>query len=769
MALGATYAPELAKEVGAVTGETLRLFGINMNYAPVCDINSEPLNPVIGVRSFGDHPGFVGRLACATAQGLREQNVIPSVKHFPGHGDTAVDSHYGLPVISKTREQLDECELRPFRRAAAEGIEAVMTAHISLPAIDDSQLPATLSAEALNILRRDMNYDGMVITDCLEMDGIRASYGTEQGAVLALEAGCDSIMICHTYDVQVRSIEKIHEAVESGKVPILRLEGAFRRVTALKARFLSWDTALQPQNLDGLTSLNQKGTKLAKEAYSSSVTLVRDIPRILPLSPSSKIAFLFPGDKTPAGGAVDGEGLGRKGSYNASIYLDILKQWNNQAFEIRYGPVGLSAEQLNLIEAADVVLFASINARESAYQRKLGLELLHHNRAVVSMALCNPYDFLEDSSIQTYIATYEPTIEAFAVAVERLFRPQLAKGALPVGPEKPAPRWLEVRQYEAATDFCQVYDVWLSALPSYKVSADNLKEVITPPPHLLPVESYHLVARTSHPESKVVGFCLLFVSKQQDPVCVQLAALAVDPKLHGRGVGTALLAECQAWMAKTFKNSRLELGSTFPRFWPGLPIDLPTEVQDFFVHRGFQLNPPVPRSVDLYQDIKEFHSPEVYVTRAKQRGYTFRPLQTTDYPECIIGQEKNFSYNQAWVQMYYKLDPSKYPTSVMTAFDSNGKQVGWTLMLSHESPVLKSHWAFPSLCGPKTGLIGCVGVDADHRKEGIGLAMLCHAIEDMKQRGVEGVFVDWVSLEGWYEKLGFKVWWSCRTGAIYAN
>ncbi|KAE8327449.1 glycoside hydrolase superfamily [Aspergillus sergii] len=766
MALGATYASELAKEVGTVTGETLRLFGINMNYAPVCDINSEPLNPVIGVRSFGDHPGLVGRLACATAQGLREQKVVPSVKHFPGHGDTAVDSHYGLPVISKTREQLDKCELRPFRRATAEGIEAVMTAHISLPSIDDSHLPATLSAEALNILRKDMNYDGMVITDCLEMDGIRASYGTEQGAVLALGAGCDSIMVCHTYDVQVGSIDKICEAVESGKVPTSRLEEAFRRVTALKARFLSWDAALKPQGLNGLTSLNQKGAKLAKEAYSSSVTLVRDTQSILPLSPSSRIAFLFPGDKTPAGGAVDGEGLGRKGSYNASVYLDILKQWNNQAFEIQYGPAGLSTEQLSLVEAADVVIFASINARESAYQRTLGLELPRRNRPMVAMALCNPYDFLEDSYIQTYVATYEPTVEAFTVAVELLFRPHLAKGSLPVGPEKPAPHWLEVRQYAAATDFSQVYDVWLAALPSYRVSADSLTEAITPPPHVLPVESHHLVARTSYPESKVVGFCLLFVAAQQDIVCVQLAALAVDPKLQGRGVGTALLAECRAWMEKTFKKSRLELGSTFPRFWPGLPIDLPTEVQEFFVHRGFQLNPPVPRSVDLYQDIKEFQSPELYVTRAKERGYTFRPLETADYQECLVGQEKNFSYNQAWVQMYHKLDPSKYPSSVMTAFDPNGKQVGWTLMLSHESPMLKPHWAFPSLCGPKTGLIGCVGVDADYRKEGVGLALLCHAIEDMKQRGVEGVFVDWVSLEGWYEKLGFKVWWSCRTGAM---
>ncbi|KAF5858508.1 hypothetical protein ETB97_004304 [Aspergillus alliaceus] len=766
MALGATYDPELARGIGTITGETLSLFGINVNYAPVCDINSEPLNPVIGVRSFGDHPGFVARFASATAQGLREQKVVPSVKHFPGHGDTAVDSHYGLPIISKTREQLDRCELRPFRRAAAEGIEAVMTAHIALPAIDDSQLPATLSADTLNILRKDMNYDGMVITDCLEMDGIRATCGTEEGAALALGAGCDSIMICHTYSVQVASIEKVCEAIESGKLPTSRLEEAFRRVTTLKKRFLCWDAALKPQGLDGLRSLNQRGAELAKEAYSSSVTLVRDTQNTLPLSASSKIAFLFPGDKTPAGGAVDGEGLGRQGSYNASAYLEILRRWNNQAFEIRYGPVGLSTEQLSLVEAADVVIFASINARESAYQRTLGLELSHHTRALVSMALCNPYDFLEDYSIQTYVTTYEPTIEAFMVAVECLFRPWFAKGALPVGPEKPAPHWLQIRQYAAAMDFSQVYDVWLSALPTYKISADDLNEVIIPRRHLLPTESHHLVARTGSPESKVIGFCLLFVTTKEDTACGQLAVLAVDPKMQGRGVGSALLAECRKWLGKSFQRSRLELGSTFPRFWPGIPTELPMEVLDFFVHRGFQLDPLVPRSVDLYQDIRDFRTSELYTTRAKERGYTFRPLEPADYQECLVSQEKNFSYNPAWVQMYYKLDPSKYPSSVMTAFDPSGKQVGWTLMLSHGSPMLKSHWAFPSLCGPKTGVIGCVGVDMDYRKEGVGLAMLCHAIEHMKHRGVEGVFVDWVSLEGWYEKIGFEVWWRCRTGTM---
>lgn len=116
--------------------------------------------------------------------------------------------------------------------------------------------------------------------------------------------------------------------------------------------------------------------------------------------------------------------------------------------------------------------------------------------------------------------------------------------------------------------------------------------------------------------------------------------------------------------------------------------------------------------------------------------------------------------------MYVELHPREYPSSIMTAFNSQGQQVGWTLMLSPDSPVLKRNWAFPQICGPKTGLIGCVGVDADHRKSGVGLALISHAVENMKNRGIEGVFVDWVSLKGWYEQVGFETWRSYRPGVI---
>jgi beta-N-acetylhexosaminidase len=196
MTLGATGDPKNAYAVASATAEMLKSFGINMNYAPIADINSEPKNPVIGVRSFSDIPELVGRFLSAQIHGLKEGGIAPCIKHFPGHGDTAVDSHFGLPVISKSKAELEACELIPFRRAVVEGVDSIMTAHIATPSIadasskgneDSKSFPASLNPSAINILRGEMKFDGVIISDCLEMDGVRAIFGTERGAVMALK------------------------------------------------------------------------------------------------------------------------------------------------------------------------------------------------------------------------------------------------------------------------------------------------------------------------------------------------------------------------------------------------------------------------------------------------------------------------------------------------------------------------------------------------------------------------------------------------------
>lgn len=632
MTLGATQSPELAYKVSKGTGDLLNYFGINMNYAPVCDVNSEPLNPVIGVRSPGDDPDFVGRFASAAAQGLRDCKIVPSAKHFPGHGDTAVDSHYGLPAIFKDRDQLERWELVPFRRCVAEGVETVMTAHIALPAIGDGDLPATLSADALNILRKDMNYDGMIVSDCLEMDGVRATYGTERGSVLALNAGCDSIMICHTYDVQLASVERVVDAVQCGVISASRLEQAFNRVQRVKETFTDWETALRKDGVENLASINKENEALAKEAYSQSATLVRSKPGVLPLSSTCKVVLLLPGGDIPAGGAVDGEGMGRKGSYKATYYTDILRSHNAAVVEIRYGPAGLSTEQWNSVTAADAVVLITINAMESPYQRSLGFELSKRSQAVVAVAACSPYDFLEDFDIDTYIATYEPTAEAFKAVADVIFGVASARGSLPVTSKSADNKSVTVAPLVPEHDLDREATIWNAALPNYALPKESLQRLLAWP------SGCHFVARVGY---TTAGLCIAYAKPEENGVG-HIAVVVVEPPYQNKGVGTALLMETKSYFRRHFNVKKLVLGSTIPRFWPGIPEELPSEVHEFFVHRGFRALPD-DWSRDLYRDIRNFQAPEEYVTRARDEGYTFCPLRPEHHRECVVAQMKNFS------------------------------------------------------------------------------------------------------------------------------
>jgi beta-N-acetylhexosaminidase len=281
----------------------------------------------------------------------------------------------------------------------------------------------------------------------------------------------------------------------------------------------------------------------------------------------------------------------------------------------------------------------------------MGLKLSQHTRKLVTIAACSPYDFLDDDSIKTYITTYEPTIEAFTAAANILFGALTPKGTLPVGSKKAALGSVHVSPFEPASDLTELVEVWNTALPTYPLPADSLGRFLTQ------ANGHHFVARL---ESNIIGFCVMYMTTNRGTTCCQLAALAVHPNYQRQGVGTALIAEARTWLMKNYKPCSLSLGSSFPRFWPGIPTDLGQEVQEFFVHRGFRLNPLIPRSVDLYQDIKEFQPPDKYVARAKERGFTFSALQPEQYEECLAGQKKNFSYNPVSIHSPSPLLQTRY-------------------------------------------------------------------------------------------------------------
>ena len=231
-ALGRTGDPELAREVGALLGRELRAVGIDQDFAPVVDVDTNPANPVIGDRSFGSDPVLVGRMGGALAQGLQSRGVAACAKHFPGHGDTSQDSHQVLPHLPHPLARLAQVELVPFRALASAGVASTMTAHVVFDALDD-RLPATLCRPALDLLRERCGFGGCVISDDLEMKAVADHFPLEEAVPAAVAAGVDALLVCHRADRQHLAVDALRGAMERGAVSRERLAEARARVAAL--------------------------------------------------------------------------------------------------------------------------------------------------------------------------------------------------------------------------------------------------------------------------------------------------------------------------------------------------------------------------------------------------------------------------------------------------------------------------------------------------------------------------------------------------------
>ncbi|WP_327224647.1 glycoside hydrolase family 3 protein [Streptomyces platensis] len=307
-ALGAVDDTELTRAVARELGRRLADCGINLNWAPSADVNSNPANPVIGVRSFGADPQLVARHTAAYVEGLQSAGVAACTKHFPGHGDTAVDSHHDLPRIAAGLPTLQARELVPFRAAVAAGTRAVMSAHILLPALD-AEHPATLSPAALHGLLRapeaegGLGFDGLIVTDGMEMQAISATYGIERGSVLALAAGADAICVgggLADEDIVLRLRDALVRAVREGELPEQRLADAAARVRALagRARRTGTGEGAAPAPGIGLTAARRALRITTAGPYRP----LREPVYVAAFTPLANIAV---GDETPWGVAAE--------------------------------------------------------------------------------------------------------------------------------------------------------------------------------------------------------------------------------------------------------------------------------------------------------------------------------------------------------------------------------------------------------------------------------------------------------------------------------
>ncbi|MCX7568819.1 beta-N-acetylhexosaminidase [Tumebacillus sp. DT12] len=435
MAVGATGSPDNARAVARATGRELKALGINYNLAPVLDVNNNPSNPVIGVRSYGEDPHFVADCGVEAIKGLQEAGVPACGKHFPGHGDTSKDSHLTLPTIPHDRKRLFEVEMVPFLKAIAHGVDSIMIAHVCFPEIEpDVTKSATLSKRVVtDLLRGELGYKGLITTDCMEMHAISKTIGTVEGVCQAFQAGIDLAFVSHSHDLQEATIRRIAEAIESGEIPASRLDESAERVLDLKRNYLSWDeiTPYFGQETITVPSLvnGEEHQSLARRVMESAVTLTKNDGGLLPLAISADQSVGVVYLKNIMTSMVEDE---RYLINSLAQAVEAVHQ-NAQTFEVGNPPTDEEIERVagQLSDCAAVIV-GTMNAQLSPQQVALVKRLHQLPQPLVVVSMRTPYDLAAFPEVAAHISAYEFTPVAAEIAVQGIFGRTDLQGRLPV-------------------------------------------------------------------------------------------------------------------------------------------------------------------------------------------------------------------------------------------------------------------------------------------------------------------------------------------------
>jgi beta-N-acetylhexosaminidase len=425
MALGAGGSLRDAREAARIAGAELRAMGIRQDYAPVADVNVNPANPVIGVRSFGADPEAVAELVAAQVGGYQRSGVAATSKHFPGHGDTETDSHYGFPEIKHTREQWRLLDAPPFRAAIRAGIDSVMTAHIMVPALDPSEDPATLSRPILTgILREELGYDGVVVTDSLGMEGVRTKYGDDRVPVLALKAGVDQLLNPPSLDVAWNAVLN---AVRGGELTEARLDESILRILRLKAKLgLFKKPYVSDSGVDRVVGTRAHLAAADRIAERTTTLLVNE-QGLLPLSRRTHNNVLVVGADPASPSGTTGP--------PTTVLATALTELGFTATALSTGTAPSQAVIDRAVAAAqgkDAVVVGTYNVTAAGSQRTLVERLLATGVPVVAIAVRNPYDVAQLPSVGAYLASYSWTDVELRAAARVVAGHAAPRGRLPV-------------------------------------------------------------------------------------------------------------------------------------------------------------------------------------------------------------------------------------------------------------------------------------------------------------------------------------------------
>ena len=434
MAFGAARDERLAYEAGRVTGEESRAIGVHVNFAPVVDVNNNPRNPVINTRSFGEDPEAVGRLASAFVRGMQAAGEMATLKHFPGHGNTDVDSHLGLPIIKDPRALLDKTELPPFRAGIAAGADAVMTGHIEMPALDPApNTPTTLSQPIVTgLLRKELGFSGLIYTDSMGMAGVTAMYKPGEAAVRAVKAGNDVVL--HSPD-DAAAFAAIRDAVKSGEIPQAQIDASVERILRAKAR--AGLHRVRAVNLDAISNIvgTRANQAIADQVSQRSMTLVKDDRNQVPLKVGRDAQILYLS-------MLDYPSGWRIAAPSRTFIPELKQRWPNvTAVELSDRTTPGELELVRAMAPRYDAVIASVFVRASSGSGRMDLapglqrlvqDLTRSRKPFVTVFFGNPYVATFMPDVPAMLLTYDFYDRAEASAVRAIAGEAPIGGRLPI-------------------------------------------------------------------------------------------------------------------------------------------------------------------------------------------------------------------------------------------------------------------------------------------------------------------------------------------------
>jgi beta-N-acetylhexosaminidase len=699
MGLAATGSKQLAREVAKATGQELNAVGVNWILGPVLDVLTNVRNQPLGVRTTGDDPQEVSSYGVEFLRGYHEAGLATCGKHFPSYGNLEFrGAQTDVPVITDSLEQLSQSALIPFRAAIAQGLDAVMVGGVAMKSNNMDVMHACLSDQIVqDLLRVEMPFNGVVVSECLEMEALSHNIGLGGGTVMAIKAGCDIALLCRSITVQEEAINGLRLGVENGIISRSRVEQSLRRVLDMKSKTTSWEKALNPGGINYLTQLKLIHTNLSDAAYSGSITVVRDQKQLLPLSKllreDEELLLLTPLLKPlPASAAYrklsetpEGTTPERSSAWDQTSSImsgervfrefgrAMSRQRGGRVLHTSYTANGLRPMHEDLIDRAGAVVVVTADAGRNRYQNGFTKHVSmicrmsatssddEREKPFIVVSVSSPYDFAFDQTIGTYVCTYDFTEAALQALVKVLFGELKSTGALP-GSMNAAQKLQQSRQHWLVENWNEERDshpldmLLRSTREGWSSSQQSILSGVSPKSFLLrsaDIEESHFVVRNSSTK-ELYGFCSTYYFRSTAVGVV--GSIIVHPNRRKLSIGHSLYNRAMQSLAQKKGIKKWQLGARLPSIFLGIPTFNPSEykkVKQWFINMGWKIAASHMLSSLILRNLPMWSPPEGLSQTLSNPDIKFDLVYGTEYAETILDHVKTNS--TTGVQEIYKL------------------------------------------------------------------------------------------------------------------